>query len=540
MKVRILFAAMAIFTLLLPVCAQQDIPQWECFEKALTLHTDKNPFTDVVLTATFIHEDSGTQFTVEGFYDGNDTFRLRFMPTKQGKWIFKTHATEKELDGIEGALRCTAPLVKGMVGTKGQDFVYPDGTRYNPLGTTSYAWIHAPEKIQEQTYQSMEKSGFNKLRFCVFPNNSVYELPTLYPYQLVDKQKDANGKDLYIWDYSRFVPAFFKHLEQCVERLRNLDIEADVILFTPYDNGVWGFDRMTMENNFRYLRYVVARLSAYSNVWWSVANEWNLVKAKTHDQWITLSKFIAAHDPYHHLLSIHGGTAVYIDYNLPFYTHASIQDQGPLYNFEGAATVRNMIHKPVVFDEVCYEGDHSSRWAQMTGEEMLERIWTGLIGGTYVTHGECYVKNMHNETDYTGYAYLAIGGDFQGTCPTRIPFTRRIIDALPFSIRLADQSWDPITACAGPDDYLIYFGSQRPKKWVFNLPTKCSQWPRLTEGVQFEVEIIDTWNMTSETCKGVFETKKADNRYRLVEKNGKSVKLPGKPYILLHLKKVKK
>ena len=256
-----------------------------------------------------------------------------------------------------------------------------------------------------------------------------------------------------------------------------------------------------------------------------MANEWDLCRAKTYDQWIEMSKLVAEKDPYHHLLSIHGGTAVYIDYNLPFYTHASIQDQGPLYNFEGAATVRNIIHKPVVFDEVCYEGNHASRWAQLSGEEMLERIWNGLIA-------------VHNDKNYTGFAYLATGGRFEGTCPSRIPFTRKIIDSLPYSIRLADQSWDPNTACAGPDDYLIYFGSEKPKKWAFNLPTKCSRWPRIGEGVKFEIEIIDTWNMTIQKCPGVFETKFNKGRYRLIEKNDKSVKLPGKPYILLHLKKI--
>jgi len=49
------------------------------------------------------------------------------------------------------------------------------------------------------------------------------------------------------------------------------------------------------------------------------------------------------------------------------------------------------------------------------------------------------------------------------------------------------------------------------------------------------VDIIDTWNMTTTTVKDVFVTKLADNRYRFIDENGKSIKLPGKPYILLHI-----
>ena len=516
-----------------------NVPMWDRFEKSFTLKTEKNPFTDIDFTATFIHEGDGVKMTVDGFYDGDDTFKIRFMPTLKGKWYYITRSSERELNRQEGSLICTdpAPNQKGMVQAgNDQNFVYPDGSLYHPVGTTSYAWIHSDNDRQEQTYKTMEETGFNKLRFCVFPNNSVYEWPTIYPFKLLKKSySEEQKKDVYLWDFSRFDVKFFQHLDKVVERLRDMKIEADLILFTPYDAGLWGFDRMSMENNMRYLKYVVARLASYSNIWWSMANEWDLVRAKTYDQWIEMSKFVDEKDPYNHLLSIHGGTAVYIDYNLPFYTHASIQDQGPLYNFEGAATVRNIFHKPILFDEVCYEGDHASRWAQLSGEQMLERIWMGLIGGTYVTHGECFVDDMHNDKNYTGYAFLATGGKFRGTCPSRIKFTRKILDSMPYSIRLADQSWDDKTACAGPDHYFIYFASEKPKKWTFDLPTKCSRWPRLTAGKRFKVDIIDTWNMTTTTVKDVFVTKLADNRYRFIDENGKSIKLPGKPYILLHI-----
>lgn len=518
--------------------AQQQVPQWERFEQTFNLHTDKNPFTDVDLRAVFIHEGTPDTIRVEGFYDGNDSFKIRFMPTKTGRWTYRTVSSEPEMNAREGALVCTQPLngCRGMMKTgREQDFVYADGTAYYPVGTTSYAWIHADKARQEQTYEALEKSGFNKLRFCIFPNNSVRELPERYPFILRSTQKAADGqRTVYNWDFSRFDTDFFQHLEQCIDRLKALGIEADVILFTPYDEGLWGFDRMTMENNLRYLRYVVARLSAFSNVWWSMANEWDLCRAKTHDQWIEMSEYVHRLDPYHHLLSIHGGTAVYIDYNRPCFTHASIQDQGPLYNFEGAATVRNIIHKPVIFDEVCYEGDHEARWAQLSGQEMLQRMWTGLIGGTYVTHGECFCTG---NDFYTGYAFLATGGPFRGTSPARIRFMRNILEALPKPLSLADQSWDPVTASGGPGTYLIYFGDQKPKSWAFTLPAKNSRWGRLAGGERFSVEVIDTWNMTVTPLKEVFEVKPAAAK-RMTEKNGKHVKLPGKPYMMLRIRQL--
>lgn len=51
-----------------------------------------------------------------------------------------------------------------------------------------------------------------------------------------------------------------------MSKLEALGIQADVILFHPYEADHWRFNYMTEEQDRRYLRYVIARLSAYSNV----------------------------------------------------------------------------------------------------------------------------------------------------------------------------------------------------------------------------------------------------------------------------------
>ena len=39
------------------------------------------------------------------------------------------------------------------------------------------------------------------------------------------------------------------------------------------------------------------------------------------------------------------------------------------------------------------EGNMDNRWGSLSGQEYLYRLWQGLIVGTYVTHGECYMDN---------------------------------------------------------------------------------------------------------------------------------------------------
>lgn len=69
---------------------------------------------------------------------------------------------------------------------------------------------------------------------------------------------------------------------------------------------------MSNEVNVRYIKYITARLASFRNVWWSMANEWDYVKAKTVDDWKLLTKTVVENDPYRHLCSIHGATATYL------------------------------------------------------------------------------------------------------------------------------------------------------------------------------------------------------------------------------------
>ena len=129
-----------------------------------------------------------------------------------------------------------------------------------------------------------------------------------------------------------------------------------MILFHPYDGGHWGFDRMPPEADDRYLRYLVARLSAYRNVWWSLANEYDLLKAKKESDWDRFFQIVAHDDPYGHLRSIHNCRLIYNQTN-PLVTHASIQDGAAVEDVGRAEILRDVYRKPIIYDEVKYEGD---------------------------------------------------------------------------------------------------------------------------------------------------------------------------------------
>ncbi len=517
------------------VFAQEKVECWGRYEVSLQTKMKGNPF-ETELTAVF--EGPDTTITVRGFYDGNNTFKIRFMPVKTGKWSYKTQSKIEALNAKSGSLLCVSSTGEnhGPVVVDGMyHFKYADGKRYYPIGTTSYDWMHVAGDMPSKTVESLALSKFNKIRMLLFVQNfdPDYPEPERFPFEIKSIKKDEKGKTVYEWDYTRFNPAYFAHVEKCVQQLSDIGVEADMILFHPYDEGRWGFDRMPMEANVRYLKYVVARLSSFRNIWWSLANEYDFLRKRQPEDWDIFTRTVVENDPYSHLCSIHSNTAKYYKYWIPEYTHASIQDQAPVEIHGGAAIVKNIYKKPVVFDEVCYEGNMDNRWGSLSGEEMLYRMWQGVMSGAYVTHAECY---MNSANDYSRN-FLAVGGTFQGEAWKRIAFMREVLEVLPNPIQLCDSSWDPFTSTAGENYLLVYLGKDVKSEWEFNLPLKNGAYPRLKQGTRFKVEILDTWNMTITECPTIFETG-TPTRYRIFDKNFGRVKLPDRPYLLLRITEI--
>lgn len=512
--------------------AQEKVEQWQRFE--MSFYHKSNNLNNVQLSAKFTSKD--TSFIVNGFYDGNNTYKIRFMPQEIGKWNYKITSNISEINNKKGTFECVKARSKnhGIVKVNNTyHFKYANGKNYYPFGTTAYAWTHMSNDVQEETLKSLKASGFNKLRMCVFPKDYdlVKEEPELYPFEIKKIDTDENGNKVFTWDFDKFNPKFFQHLEKRIDDLAALGIEADLILFHPYDKGRWGFDAMSNHINIKYIEHITARLSSFKNVWWSLANEWDYVKAKTITDWDLLTETVVKNDPYKHLCSIHGATATYYNYSKPEFTHVSVQDEAPVQNSYSSATLRNVYQKPIIFDEVGYEGNLESRWGRHSPEFMTHLVWNGVIGGTYVTHGETY-KYHENDT-----IFWAKGGKFRGESWKRIKFIREIIEEAPEPLFMTDISRDLKTASAGTGYYFIYFGSEMNENWLFNLPTKNGDLEKLASEKKFKVDIIDTWDMTITPYPEIFETKKADN-YRVFDKDMKSIRLPLKPYIVLRIKEI--
>ncbi len=478
--------------------------QYETFELKFDGPAPAGSEAQADLTAEFTM--GGVTTAVKGFYAGNGTYMVRYYPAKTGTCTWKVRGVLE----AEGQEDCAAAEYPGMVKAQGRHFVYENGDPYYPFGTTVYALAHQPEDLIETTFASLATAPFNKIRHCLFPKHYAYNHnePEYYPFE---KKEDGS------WDVHRPCYAYWEHMEGIIRRLGAMGIESDLILFHPYDN--WGFASLSMEENLVYLDYVLRRLSAIPCIWWSLANEYDLMASRTVEDWYAIEDFVAENDPYHHLIGCHNCMKFY-DHTRPQITHASIQTPA----MQMADAWQERYDKPVMFDEVEYEGDIEHGWGNISAFELVNRFWKGCVKGSYVTHGETF----YSEDEILWWSK---GGVLKGESPARIGFLKDLLYSLPGPVEpweepiyedfanLADSSvnerfmgllnslsteekvnlsWKDARygGHIGDEVYIQYIQAEKtPRVYYIHLPKEYT----------YRIELLDVWEMSRKTideCAG--------------------------------------
>ena len=458
------------------------IEQWDIYEMELKGPSEGSPFFDVELYATFKLKDE--MVNVPGFYDGDGTYRIRFSPEKTGKWTYQTASNHHSLTNLTGSFECIPPGEDNhgpleIVNT--YYLQYADGTPFYSVGTTAYQWTSVKQSIQEKTIESLASAPFNKIRMCVFPKTYRYgndTEPWQYPF------KRVNGEN----DYSQPNFDFFQNFDTRIRELLDMGIQADVILFHPYDKE-WNYFKMGHEMNDRYVRYMIARISAYRNVWWSLANEWDIPEIKDTIDWERIGTLLQREDPHQRFRGIHNwynSEDHFYDHLRPWLTHASVQTS----QFYNILRWREKYQKPILFDEMRYEGDVPSGWGNLSGQEMAGYFWMAGLSGSYPTHGE---TTQNPSDDATEVRWWAKGGVLVGTSVEPIRFFRDIMEQAPVhemspSLVINGDSTNQknnIHILAKDQAYYLAFVSDSNQTMTLDLPGDSA----------YQLEILDTWNM---------------------------------------------
>lgn len=467
----------------------------------LNFEGDRPSGSETVVDLEAVFTNGSESKRVKGFYKGNGIYAVRFLPEKEGVYQWKVSGCV-EACGEEICVKAPDGKAHGIVRAVGTHFEYEDGTPFKPFGTTIYAMMHQEEALIGQTYETLASAPFNKVRHCVFPKHYDYNHnePELFAFE-----KDENGE----WDVNRPCYAFWEHFESGILKLEELGIQTDLILFHPYDH--WGFASLSLEQSKIYLDYLLRRFSAIPSVWWSMANEYDLMLEHPIEHWYEFEQFIVDNDPYHHLLGNHN-CMKYYDNSRPNITHCCMQTAW----VEKAAEWMRKFNKPVVYDECCYEGNLPQNWGNISAFELVHRFWSVCTVGAYCTHGEVFLSEDE-------VLWWAKGGVLKGESPKRIAFLRSILEELPGCL----EEWSSAPAADGEQPEVQKMmerfrqlraslseaeldalerkdkdckGRCGDRVFLQYLGRHCNgrlEWT-LPEGHRYRVEVIDVWNMTRE------------------------------------------
>lgn len=434
------------------------------------------------------------------------------MPAVEGHWTFATTSNDTDLDGKTGSFEVSAPSASNHGPVHVRDtyhFGYEDGTPFFPLGTTAYEGLAGGPSVRIPTMSRLSNSPFNKARFMLLSRSGRSNEKGLMPFQT-----GVDGKQ----DYTRPNPKYYAEVETGLRELQSLGVEADLIFFAPYfeRQGPHTLSDMGAVNDEAYLRYAVARLSAFRNVWWTLSNEYDLFT--TPKDWTRLGELVDSSDPYRHMLGIHNCCTTYYNNSEPWTTHVILQDitlqrLTAIPRNDGSMELdARRIGKPVVVDEYGYEGNNGTTWGGIGPREIVEMHWSITMAGAYASHGESYYGAMNDR-------------EFVGEAPKRIGFLKQIMTEAPYRemepandlIKQSGIAYIVTVLAKRGSYYLVHFPEAREAAvWnpgVFGPATPSKPLPltppfgaikpstatapleiNIGEGV-FKVELIDTWRM---------------------------------------------
>ena len=260
----------------------------------------------VRLDVQFSHRKTGRTLTVPAFWDGGDSFVVRFAPPEAGRWTWKSTCPEDPaLHGRKGTLRCreyTGPLaiyrhgfIQARKGTK--YLMYADGTPFFYLGDTH--WGMYSEDLSDEHFKKIVRRRVEQ-GFTVLQSE-----PIGAPFHLLDGHVDADD-----------IPGFRKAdaYYQFIADAGLVHANAEFFFATSLTRELASDDEALKV----LCRYWVARFGAYP-VLWTLAQEIdNDSYAElggrffdyTDNPWVKIAEYLHAADPYSHPLSGHQENAV--------------------------------------------------------------------------------------------------------------------------------------------------------------------------------------------------------------------------------------
>ncbi|MBN1406754.1 MAG: DUF4038 domain-containing protein [Calditrichaceae bacterium] len=306
---------------------------WELQE--ISLHAEQtydNYYTDVTCWVNLKGPDFSKK--VYGFWDGENTYKVRIVATKPGQWSWTSGSNQPDDKGLNGKTgRFTAiewtdeeisenPNRRGFVCAtpNGHALQYADGTPFFMVGdtwlagttwrmpfrntTTNKDYVPAPGIGFEDAVQYRKSQGYNSVSMIAsFPNwdadmnpstyadeNGIYVRNAWEKFGYFTKDSSLTAKDMRdefgnlpfkmsdehpgVADFNRIIPAYFQSLDKKMQYLSDQGfvplLETVRRDMCPTWKAYFDFN----ETYARYVQYLISRYGAYNFLFSGIHLDW--------------------------------------------------------------------------------------------------------------------------------------------------------------------------------------------------------------------------------------------------------------------------
>jgi hypothetical protein len=413
---------------LLPAAAPVIVEQYHPHDFTLSAQASGNPF-DVDLRGDFTGPD-GTRITIPGFYAGANVWKIRFSPTKPGRWSMTTVSPVAALNAHnEAEIQCSAnsnPAIHGGLlvdPVNRHHFLYEDGSRYFLMGyEADWLWgadMKDPErKVMHHLIDQMAARGFNHLMVNVYAHDTGWSKGH-------QNQWDYGPPEMYLFggtndkpDHSRLNTSFFDVYDGMMNALLEKGIVANMMI--KVYNKMVNWPAPGSKDEERYFRYVTARYQAYPNVVWDFSKEAYNERDKALEK--RLIDLVRANDGYHRLTTAHDNDLYdwdpKLNSNLDFRT-----DQEHFFWKEMLLFDRQILPWPIVNSELYYE-----RGVDDLPTYPIKQDWQDMIRGAY----EIYLSGGYFVYYYSNTAWDLVKPDPEPPGMARFQTLKENLASLPY------------------------------------------------------------------------------------------------------------
>jgi hypothetical protein len=383
-----------------------------------------NPF-DTAATVTFTPPSGpGNAKTVDAFYDGGNTWRARVYVTETGSWTWRSASpTDLGLDNRTGHFTAQASSFRGLLKLhpdNSRAWITDNGQWFANISDTGYLLFHSIDApLWKQWVKDSAAKGSTSIRVAAL--GGWGETPGV----------DDNA-GTWIWndpwaggatpDYERFDLAKFRNTDARMTWIFNHypNLYLQMILFSLKDYGTDNtglhWFSLAPSQRIKTMRYMIARWSAFPNLFWLTENDMNCGTDFPNNQAFVreVGNYFAENEPWVHLMSAgptrFEGFPFTEDVDRPWCTYIYIED----YNGVGATQIErygfDSVPLQVFMGEDYYEQDHGHYTDPRYYWRWLYWSWT-LAGGSGNYCGRWGVIHPYSETSRSDLEWVGFDHD---------------------------------------------------------------------------------------------------------------------------------